>query len=131
MLGGARAASEMRRATEATARPSMPPAGAFADAEDAIERTGSLPAPPSSSSPADEPRLTLPEDATAPAAAAALADALDRVPAARRYAEMPLSDLADRGPRIARRLWATLPEDLKSALGTRTIGQLLDERRSR
>ena len=107
------------------------PAEAFADAVEAIERTGTLPAPASTSSRPDEPSLSLPDDVDVPAAATALGDALGRVPGARRYAEMPLSDLANRGPRVARRLWAAVPEGVRSTLGTRTIGELLDEQRSR
>ena len=96
---------------------------------DAIERSDRLPAQRSAPTAASAPRLSLPDDVNAATAAAALAEALERVPGAQRYAEMPLSDLASRGPRVARTLWAGIPEHIRGELGSRTIGQLLDERR--
>lgn len=108
--------------------PTAEPAEAFADAVDTIQRAGTLPTPNTGRS--EEPSLSLPDGATPADAAAALAGALERVPGARRYADMPLSDLANRGPRIARSLWAAVPERLRPSLGNRTIGQLLDDTRS-
>ena len=107
--------------------PSPQPATAFADAVDTIERAGTLPAP---SSIPEAPRISLPDDATAQEAVRALSEALSKVPGARRYADMPLTDLANRGPRIARSLWAAVPARLQGDLGERTIGQLLDDRTS-
>ena len=109
--------------------PTAEPAEAFADAVDTIQRAGTLPTPPAGRQ--DEPRLSLPDDVTASDAATALGDALRRVPGAQRYADMPVSDLANRGPRIARGLWAAVPERLRAPLGERTIGQLLDGPRGR
>jgi hypothetical protein len=113
------------RAESATAEP----AEAFAEAVDTIQRAGAVPAPSSSRS--DVPSLTLPDDVSVPDAAAALGRALRAVPGARRYAEMPLGDLANRGPRLARSLWTAVPERLRASLGERTIGQLLDEQNAR
>jgi flotillin len=116
-------------AAPSEAAPTAEPAEAFADAVDTIQRAGTLPTP--STRGPEEPSLSLADDATASDAAAALAGALGRVPGARRYADMPLSDLATRGPRIARSLWAAVPERLRTPLGERTIGQLLDDARNR
>ncbi len=138
--GGAAPRSE-RRATEEPVRAHQRPKGeptdaatpepaqAFADAVDTIQRAGTMPTPASSRS--GEARLSLPDDVTASSAATALADALEGIPGTRRYADMPLSDLANRGPRIARSLWASIPERLRGPLGDRTIGQLLDDSTSR
>jgi hypothetical protein len=82
------------------------------------------PSSPAAAQP-EEPSLTVAEDASPDEAAASLAAALGRVPAVRRYADMPLSDLAARGPRIARRLWEAVPQRLQASLGTRTVGDLL------
>jgi len=138
--GGAAPRSE-RRATEEPVRARQRPKGeatdatipepaqAFADAVNTIQRAGTMPTPASSRS--GEARLSLPDDVTASSAATALADALEGIPETRRYADMPLSDLANRGPRIARSLWASIPERLRGPLGDRTIGQLLDDSTSR
>ncbi|MGH2384801.1 MAG: flotillin family protein [Candidatus Limnocylindria bacterium] len=122
--------SRRGRASGATeTAPAAEPAEAFADAVDTIQRAGSMPAPASNRP--EEPRLSIPDDASVPDAAAALREGLDRVPGARRYADMPLSELANRGPRLARNLWAAVPERLRAPLGERTIGKLLDDRSDR
>jgi flotillin len=105
--------------------PSPEPAERFAEAVDAIESAGSLPPSSPAADRPQEPSLTVAEDASPDEAAANLAAALGRVPAVRRYADMPLSDLAARGPRIARRLWGAVPKRLQDSLGTRTVGELL------
>jgi len=105
--------------------PSPEPAERFAEAVDAIESAGSLPPSAPAADRPQEPSLTVAEDASPDEAAANLAAALGRVPAVRRYADMPLSDLAARGPRIARRLWGAVPKRLQDSLGTRTVGELL------
>jgi flotillin len=101
------------------------PAERFAEAVDAIESAGRMPPSSPAADQPEEPSLNLREDASPDEAAASLAAALGRVPAVRRYADMPLSDLAARGPRIARRLWGAVPQRLQASLGTRTVGELL------
>jgi hypothetical protein len=103
-----------------------PTAERFAEAVDTIEAAGTLPAAAQASP--EEPSISLPDDANADQAAAALASALDRVPAVRRYADMPLGELANRGPRRARGLWAAVPERLREELGRRTVAELLERR---
>jgi len=106
--------------------PSTPqPAERFAEAVDAIESAGRMPPSSPAAGQPEEPSLSVAEDASPDEAAASLAAALGRVPAVRRYADMPLSDLAARGPRIARRLWGAVPQRLQASLGTRTVGELL------
>ena len=109
----------------ASSPPRPEPAERFAEAVDAIESAGSLPPSAPAADRPQEPSLTVAEDASPDEAAANLAAALGRVPAVRRYADMPLSDLAARGPRIARRLWGAVPKRLQDSLGTRTVGELL------
>ncbi len=110
-----------------TPSPEPPTAERFAEAVDTIEAAGTLPQPPASEAP-EEPSISLADDASPDEAAAALASALDRVPAVRRYADMPLSELANRGPRRARGLWAAVPGRLREELGRRTVAELLERR---
>ncbi|HEX2844497.1 MAG TPA: flotillin domain-containing protein, partial [Candidatus Limnocylindria bacterium] len=115
-----------RRDRSETAATEPPTAERFAEAVDTIEAAGTLPAAAEASP--EEPSISLPDDASADEAAAALASALDRVPAVRRYADMPLGELANRGPRRARGLWAAVPERLREELGRRTVAELLERR---
>ena len=64
-------------------------------------------------------------------AAAALASALEAVPGIQRYSGMTLNELAQRGPRVARGLWAVARMRLAPEYGERTIGQLLSQARER
>lgn len=129
-----RPTTDQARPGRARRRPARPPAdsatapepaAAFAEAVDTIQRAGTLPATAGPGH--DEPGLSLSDDASASDAATAVASALGRVPGARRYTEMPLSELANRGPRAARAIWAAIPERFRDSLGARTIGQLLDD----
>jgi flotillin len=117
------AAGPERGAAKPPATPQ--PAERFAEAVDAIESAGRMPPSSPAAAQPEEPTLSVAEDASPDEAAASLAAALGRVPAVRRYADMPLSDLAARGPRIARRLWGAVPQRLQASLGTRTVGELL------
>jgi flotillin len=127
--GSGSAERPSRRDRSETPATEPPTAERFAEAVDTIEAAGTLPATAEASP--DEPSISLPDDANADEAAAALASALDRVPAVRRYADMPLGELANRGPRRARGLWAAVPERLREELGRRTVAELLERRTER
>ncbi len=98
------------------------PAQQFAEAVETVERAGSV-------TPQGRPApITIPDDASPRAAADLVHDALERVPGIRRYADMPLSDLVERGPRGARSVWRALPEKLRQRLADENIGAFLDRR---
>ena len=98
------------------------PAERFADAVESIERAGSV-------RPAEEGAVDIPARMPLDEAAVVVAEALDRVPGIRRYADMPLHELSERGPRPARALWNRLPKRVRDRFGDATIASILDRPR--
>lgn len=98
------------------------PAEAFAQAVDTIESAGAVgPVPPS---------VEIPESMPIDQAGAVMAEALARVPGIQRYAEMTLGELAERGPRLARTVWRTIPARVRERYADHTIASLLEQRRN-
>ncbi|MGI8657871.1 MAG: flotillin domain-containing protein, partial [Candidatus Limnocylindria bacterium] len=131
--GGAPAPARSRRARSTSPRGETSPpndtqpdptgAQRFADAVETVEQAGSV-TPPEQPAP-----IAIPENATPATAAAMVQEALDRVPGIRRYADMPLSDLVQRGPRAARSVWRAIPDSLRQRIGDENIGAFLARRR--
>jgi len=78
--------------------------------------------PGSSTSP---PSLEISPSMPLDEAATVVSATLGRVPGIRRYAEMRLEELANRGPRMARAMWQGVPPRLRAELGSETIGSVL------
>jgi flotillin len=133
---GTSAAAGQAPATRAAgdATPAEPDAAAsFARAVDTIQRAGATGPEPGSVPPSaaplgggtSEPTLEIPEGMPTEQAAESLAAALGAVPGIQRYAGTTLNELAQRGPRVARGLWAMARMRLGDEYGEMTIGQLL------
>jgi hypothetical protein len=55
-----------------------------------------------------------------------LGKALAAVPGIGRYADMTVSELGQRGPRLARTVWGRVPEVVRGRIGDVTIATLLE-----
>lgn len=98
------------------------PAEAFAQAVDTIESAGAVgPVPPS---------VEIPESMPIDQAGAVMAEALARVPGIQRYSEMTVGELAERGPRLARTIWRTVPARVRERYADHTIASVLEQRRN-
>jgi flotillin len=112
----------------------LPPAAAVADAVEEIRQATAISAPGAGAAAAipgarrepAEPELEIPPEADATEAARLLAGALARVPGIGRYREATLDDLASRGPRLARGLWARFGDRVAGEHRGLTVGELLD-----
>jgi flotillin len=105
-----------------TAAPSAaapPPAERFADAVETIERAGSVTVPAA-------PSVEIPEAMPPDEASQLLGKALAAVPGIGRYADMTVSELGQRGPRLARTVWGRVPEVVRGRIGDVTIATLLE-----
>ncbi len=99
-----------------------PPAERFAEAVETIERAGSVTA---AAAPTIEIADTTPPDQ----ASQLVGQALAAVPGIGRYADMTVSELGQRGPRLARSVWGRVPERIRARIGDQTIQTLLERAR--
>jgi flotillin len=114
-------------ATTSAAATAPGPAERFADAVETIERAGSV-TPGSGPTPAAA-EVEIPESMPTNQAAELVGQALGAVPGIGRYAEMTLGDLGQRGPRMARAVWARIPEAVRTRIAGQTIGSVIERAR--
>ena len=112
-------------APSGTAEGVAEPAERFAAAVEAIEQTGTLTAGPG---PRPAPTIEITPRMPLDDAAAAVAGALALVPGIRRYGDMQVDELANRGPRAARAIWGQLPKRVRDRIALETIANLLARR---
>jgi flotillin len=70
-------------------------------------------------------RRPIGDDTTLAEAASMLAEQLRGIPGVERYADLPLAELDQRGPRPVRAAWASASNQLAERYGNMTVGQLL------